>query len=1318
MENLLEKVLVVFFWLFGHWQVYGTDWDGITPWFTGSQCNCNGYSERCMFDQDLFQKTGHGGHCLDCAENRDGANCEKCRPNYYMRDNRHCEPCDCDETGSLFQQCNSEGRCQCRPGVTGDKCDRCQENFFDFTKFGCKSCGCHPSGSAGNTPKCDSASGICQCKENVEGRQCKSCKPGFFNLDLDNEFGCTPCFCYGHSSQCGSAPGYFKYLIESTFAKSAEKWRAQDESGAPHQVKYEPISQSIGVKSDGDQAVYFIAPERFLGDQRASYNQLLDFSLRIGDPRPIPTATDIILESGSTSITNTIFAQKNGLPSEETKNYKFRLHEHPDYGWQPRMSSRSFISVLTNLTAIKIKGTYVPRGVGFLDDLKLETASRGVSGQPALWIELCECPTGYVGRYCESCAPGYRHDPAMGGPFMKCIPCDCNSHASICESETGRCICQHNTDGENCEVCARGFYGNALAGTPEDCRPCGCPDNGPCVQLDEEVTMCTECPAGYSGPKCDLCSDGYFGDPRGRFGPPSQCLPCDCNENIDPNAIGNCNSTSGECLRCIYNTGGRRCEVCLPGFFGNALVLPKGDCKRCQCHPLGTIEDPEEGEPRCDQTTGACACKDHVIGTNCDQCETGYFKLLSGEGCHSCNCDPIGAFNQSCDLVTGQCFCRVGVTGLRCDHCEARKYGFSLEGCRECECDVIGSRDLQCDPSGQCPCLDNVEGRKCDRCKENTYDRKRGCVDCPDCYSLIQDVYKNHSRKLDSLSEVLNEVEQQPTVVDDDEFPDELDKLDKEIDEFYDQVKVATGVNSIFDEIPKIQERQKDVARTLEEISENIFNTKENTHKAEQNLDYSEELLIELEEQTLQVQETFETEGEKALEQAKERSKIVGQHSETMTKIAKEAREIADSLDQRAEEAVAKAKSAKNASIEGYERLKNTHAMQQNVSEEARKLRSEVLKAELKLNRTTEWTKHVSEEAGKVKNDALALLNDVNNLGVPQVDVRALKVGSSDLREEASRLRNKSSKVTQDAEEIRRTIEEKESQGRELLETALEQQESIENLKNDVDFCEAQANQAVSLWNEILGRAQSNFEILTKFDSQTQESKSRAEQSLRTIPEIEQIIQKTKEQIDEAEGTLQDAQLSADYALKKAIEADQLAKNASGQTIKVKQEAELLQKNTTFLADEAGFMFDRVLNTEAELKNLVDKSRSNGTLVQEAKEKVGRAGKDTNSAQSRVSALLNDVESIIFELQHTPDIDEEDLARLEREMQEAEEKLKETRLEERLEELQKQHKIQNDLIQSYKEQIKLLEGDVNNIEQIVNSLPDNYECFRNVELEP
>ncbi|CAG9764671.1 unnamed protein product [Ceutorhynchus assimilis] len=1278
------------------------------------QCNCNGYSTRCMFDQKLYEQTGHGGHCLDCASNRDGPSCERCRPNYHMREDGYCEACNCDPIGSMFQQCNLEGKCQCKPGVTGGKCDRCAENHYAFSKTGCKSCNCHQAGSAFNTVKCDPETGVCVCKENVEGKQCKECKPGYFNLDSDNEFGCTPCFCYGHSSECKSAPGYFKYLLESTFAKGSEKWKAFDQYGRINEVKYEAISQSIGVQSNGEETIYFIAPDRFLGDQRASYNQLLDFSLRINDNRPIPSATDIILESVNMSVTNTIFAQQNKIPSVETQNYKFRLHEHPDYGWQPRLTSRTFISLLTNLTAIKIKGTYSLRGVGFLDDFKLETASRGVAGKSALWIELCDCRPGYVGQYCESCAPGYRHTPTMGGPFMNCIPCDCNNHTSICDSETGQCICQHNTAGENCEVCARGFYGNALSGTANDCRPCGCPEGGACIQIGDELTMCTECPTGYSGHKCDLCSDGYFGDPTGRFGEPKLCQPCDCNQNIDPNAIGNCDTTTGECLRCIYSTGEYNCDVCLPGYFGNALVLPKGDCKKCQCFPPGTYDF--QTEPICDQSTGSCKCKDHVIGINCDKCENGYFNILNAEGCRSCNCDPIGSFNQSCDLITGQCYCRSGVTGLRCDHCEARKYGFSIDGCTECECDQIGSRNLQCDTSGQCPCLENVEGKKCDRCKENKYDRQRGCVDCPDCYNLVQDASRSHSMKLDRLSEILNEVEHQPTVIDDDEFPEELEKLENEIDDFYDKINTVTGDNSVFEQIINMKEREKNVARTLEEISENIFATEEKVKKSQNNLDHSEEFLIEIEERLLEVEDTFNRQSKRAFEDASKRSQIAGQQSEKMTEIAKTSRELTENLNSKAEIIETKTREAKNKSIVAYEKIKNTHLMQQNVSDDARKLKTEIVNAELKLNRSNEWTKQVRDEAREVKNDALALLNDVNNLLVPQINVPELRTVSIDLKNEAYRLGNKSRELFLKAEDLRNSIDEKQTSGKELLETALEQQEDIEDLRNDVEFCDAQAVQAIKLWNDILNRAEGNYKLLSEFDTQRQISKEKAEDSLKTISQIEVIILETNDKSNEAQNTLEDAQLNADYALEKAIQADELAGNASIKTQKIKLEAELLQQNTTFLGDEAGFMFDRVLNTEAELKSLLEKARSNSTLVHDAKEKVGRAGKDTDVARNRVNDLLKDVKSITLELENTQDINDEELTNLENQIAYIELQLKETKMEERLEELQKQHKSQNDLIENYKVQIKILQADVDNVEEIVNSLPTN--CYKQFELEP
>ena len=61
-------------------------------------------------------------------------------------------------------------------------------------------------------------------------------------------------------------------------------------------------------------------------------------------------------------------------------------------------------------------------GVGYIDDITLESARPSRSGEEKInTVELCSCDDGYVGQFCESCAPGYSRNPPDGGPLAHCV---------------------------------------------------------------------------------------------------------------------------------------------------------------------------------------------------------------------------------------------------------------------------------------------------------------------------------------------------------------------------------------------------------------------------------------------------------------------------------------------------------------------------------------------------------------------------------------------------------------------------------------------------------------------------------------------------------------------------------------------------------------------------------------------------------------------------------------------------------------------------------------------------------------------------------
>uniref|UniRef100_A0A8C4NVY6 Laminin, gamma 3 n=1 Tax=Dicentrarchus labrax TaxID=13489 RepID=A0A8C4NVY6_DICLA len=717
------------------------------------KCNCSGRSDDCVFDMEQYRSTGSGGRCVSCRDNTDGPHCERCRENHYRKSAEEpCLPCNCNINGSVSLQCDVEGRCACRAGVTGEKCDTCQAGFHSLGPGGCRPCECDPSGSVDD---CSPLDGRCHCKPNVEGQSCDRCKPGFFNLQQVNPAGCQPCFCFGHSLACSSSSHYAAVNITSDFIEDQDGWTGEFFGGNEFSLQWKEGEVYLLPLTEEDVGFYK-APEKFLGHRVHSYGQLLSITFTSETVELLPNHITLLLQGSGISLSADLSPQPvldhdPGLTPRHT--FIVRLHEN-EMRYKPALSAFDFQHLLYNLTDLRISNAGGHNYTSQLAGVTLTSAfiSSGPASPPAPWVESCSCPPGFAGQFCERCAPGFTREDPGRGPLSTCVPCNCHKHGT-CHPETGVCKCSDFTTGMTCEHCLDGYYGNALIGMPGDCQPCPCPDRTSCAQIAETgQVVCTNCPTGQTGMRCQMCEDGYYGDPLGQSGPARLCVRCDCNGNVDFNAVGICDHITGRCVKCLGHTEGDHCQRCRRGFYGDALNQTVGQkCKPCSCNPAGTSGHVNECHPQ----TGNCQCLSHVTGRDCSFCEVGFFNLQPDVGCERCKCNPIGSASVVCHPITGQCVCRAGVEGRLCDSCRAGFFGFSHRN--SCNCDPMGSISMQCHSNGTCHCRQGFVGYKCDKCELNYFHARdtHQCEECPVCYGLVKEQAEKLRTRLQDLEKLL-----------------------------------------------------------------------------------------------------------------------------------------------------------------------------------------------------------------------------------------------------------------------------------------------------------------------------------------------------------------------------------------------------------------------------------------------------------------------------------------------------------------------------------------------------------------------------------
>lgn len=448
------------------------------------KCQCHGHADECRYSSDIEKrnlsvnirgKMIGGGVCVNCSQHTTGINCEKCLPNFYRPYDRlpdHHEPCiacNCSEKGSVGACNPNGGECSCKPGYSGQRCDQCA---IGFNGRNCEKCSCDIRGTIPGG-ECDDR---CQCKNFVEGRNCDKCVDGYFGLSQDNPEGCMKCFCSGIGASCNS------HKVERKSIETLEGWSVTDITKS--QVAYPARDNESGFMVFGMyeladvEAVYWSAPPLYLGNRLENYGSSflfqMDWVIVRGDTSGKPTSGPnfILIGRNGMKIAHGDGSFKNSNASVEilltedawyhvpnsVKDIVTRLRR-TEYRGDP-VTRTQFMSVLTNLDSILIRGTYhtdqaegiLKRATLYTGDISRSNDVLEETDSDFSFVEKCHCPHGYAGLSCEECMFGHikiYENSSTHEKIVKCLACGCNGHSNTCDVENSECgECMHNTEGE------------------------------------------------------------------------------------------------------------------------------------------------------------------------------------------------------------------------------------------------------------------------------------------------------------------------------------------------------------------------------------------------------------------------------------------------------------------------------------------------------------------------------------------------------------------------------------------------------------------------------------------------------------------------------------------------------------------------------------------------------------------------------------------------------------------------------------------------------------------------------------------------------
>ncbi|CAF1272511.1 unnamed protein product [Adineta steineri] len=410
------------------------------------------------------------GKC-ECKPQFTGLECDECAVGYFDFA-AGCKPCLCSINGTADHKCLPDsGRCVCKMNFDGDYCDRCAPGYYNF-KAGCLPCECERAGSDGNI--CDTETGQCPCRLNYQNRTCDTCKNGHYGYP-----GCLPCVCNHNGSTpevCNKDTG--ACLCKANFTGHTCE---QCAAGFFNHPTCEPCACDLtGVIYDAcDQRGQCHCKANFGGRQ---CNQCAPGYFRY--PDCVPCSCDMHGSLGlSCDQTTGQCVCKSNFIGEKCQECAPGLFNFP-YCEECKC---------------------VPAGV------RNDFPGCGRHNIPGV---LCLCKQNVEGRQCDRCKEGF-WNMKTSNP-LGCESCDCSdsgtiAHLNTCDSTSGQCPCKLTTQNSTvrCDVCADGYYSLARNNV-FGCEPCRCSLGGSLHSICDKQTGQCVCRPSIVGRECNQPALGHF----------------------------------------------------------------------------------------------------------------------------------------------------------------------------------------------------------------------------------------------------------------------------------------------------------------------------------------------------------------------------------------------------------------------------------------------------------------------------------------------------------------------------------------------------------------------------------------------------------------------------------------------------------------------------------------------------------------------------------------------------------------------------------------------------------------------------------------